>query len=74
MIARDYYSAEKKLPEHIRSLIIQRQKLIEDKVYIGALNDKGTEVLERIYEEMEADTHLKDQIKTVTPWTTIYRT
>ena len=41
---------------------MQKQKFIEDKVYLG-LSDKGNNIMERLYKEIDAKTHLKDQIK-----------
>ena len=41
---------------------MQKQKLVEDKVYLGAI-DEGNNLLGRLYDQIDNETHLKDMIK-----------
>ena len=41
---------------------MEKQKFVEDKVYIGVIDSK-TNVLERVYKHIDGETHLKDRIK-----------
>ena len=41
---------------------MQKQKLVEDKVYLGAI-DEGKNLLGRLYDQIDNETHLKDMIK-----------
>ena len=50
------------LPLNIRSLVMERQKFIEDKVYLGLI-DNNTNVLERVYQNIDGETHFKDRVK-----------
>ena len=50
------------LPLNIRSLVMEKQKFVEDKVYIGVIDSK-TNVLERVYKHIDGESHLKDRIK-----------
>jgi len=49
VISSAFKESKKGLPTNIRELISQKQKLIEDKVYLG-ISEKGADLLERIYE------------------------
>lgn len=54
----------KGLPVNIRSIILQKQKLVEDKVYLG-ISENGADLLGRIYSEIDTQTHLKDRTQEV---------
>ena len=62
MIEKNYQDSVSVIPNNIRGLIMQKQKAIEDKIYLG-LSENKNQLLERIYKEIDSETYLKDQIK-----------
>ena len=62
VIEQSFQVSIKMLPLNIRSLVMERQKFIEDKVYLEWV-DNSNNVLERLYQNIDGETHFKDQIK-----------
>lgn len=52
MIEESFQGSIRGLPINIRSLIMQRQKLVEDKVYHGVMDDNSN-LLGRLYEQID---------------------